>query len=195
MFAIDQEAQRILFRDARSASEFTDEPVTDEQLAAIYDLMRFAPTAWNQQPLRIFAVRSEDARKRMLSHLSERNRARAERAPLSLILAADHDFHRRFADTFPQAPVLEQLFAEDPERRARSARFNALIQIGYLILAVRAIGLAAGPMEGYDHSGLDADFLPDGNLGSLLVMNIGRGLPKRHERLPRLPADDVVHVL
>jgi 3-hydroxypropanoate dehydrogenase len=33
------DAQNLLFREARTANRFTDEPVTDEQVAAIYDLM------------------------------------------------------------------------------------------------------------------------------------------------------------
>ena len=54
--ALDTHAQDLLFRDARTANSFTDEPVTDEQLAAIHDLVKWGPTAMNQNPLRIVAV-------------------------------------------------------------------------------------------------------------------------------------------
>ncbi|MEU2973895.1 hypothetical protein ABZ634_19005, partial [Nocardiopsis alba] len=37
--ALDKNAQDLLFRSARTANSFTDEPVTDEQLRAIYDLV------------------------------------------------------------------------------------------------------------------------------------------------------------
>ena len=43
-------AQDLLFREARTANAFTDEPVTDEQVAAIYDLVKYGPTAMNAQP-------------------------------------------------------------------------------------------------------------------------------------------------
>jgi nitroreductase len=36
------------------------------------------------------------------------------------------------------------------------------MQAAYFIIAVRAVGLAAGPMGGFDQAGLDADLFPDG---------------------------------
>ena len=43
-----EDAQDLLFRQARTANSFSDEPVTDEQLRAIYDLVKWAPTSMNQ---------------------------------------------------------------------------------------------------------------------------------------------------
>jgi nitroreductase len=37
---LDKQAQDLLFRDARTANSFSDEPVTDEQIQAIYDLVK-----------------------------------------------------------------------------------------------------------------------------------------------------------
>ena len=36
-FALAPDAQDLLFREARTANTFTDEPVSDEQVQAIYD--------------------------------------------------------------------------------------------------------------------------------------------------------------
>ena len=55
--ALSDEAQDLLFREARTANTFTDEPVSDNQVPAIYDLVKYAPTSMNQQPLRIVLVR------------------------------------------------------------------------------------------------------------------------------------------
>jgi nitroreductase len=63
--ALDTAAQNLLFREARTANTFTDEPVTDEQIRAIYDLIKYAPTSMNQQPLRVVLVRSREARERL----------------------------------------------------------------------------------------------------------------------------------
>ena len=61
--ALSDEAQDLLFRAARTASTFTDEPVTDDQLRAIYDLVKYAPTSMNHQPLRMqWCVRRKRAR-------------------------------------------------------------------------------------------------------------------------------------
>ena len=73
------------------------------------------------------------------------------------------------------------------------ARFNATLQIGYFLLAVRAAGLAAGPMAGFDAAGVDKEFFADSSWKSLLVVNIGKpGENAWFDRLPRLDYDEVV---
>ncbi len=68
---LDPAAQDLLFREARTANTFTDEPVSEEQVQAIYDLVKYGPTAFNQTPLRIVLVRSPEARERLLPHMAE----------------------------------------------------------------------------------------------------------------------------
>jgi hypothetical protein len=41
--ALDPAAQNLLFREARTANTFTDEPVTDDQIEAMYDLVKYVP--------------------------------------------------------------------------------------------------------------------------------------------------------
>jgi 3-hydroxypropanoate dehydrogenase len=192
---LDEATQDLLFRKARSSTEFTDEPVGDEHLRAIYDLTRYAPTSYNQQPLRIVAVRSPAARARLIPHLTGRNRVRAANAPLVLILAADIEFHERLPMVFPHVPGLRELLAPAAAKRTSQARYNALLQIGFLIIAIRATGLAAGPILGFDAEAVNHAFFPDGRCQALLVMNVGRGLPKRYERLPRLTYEDAVSIV
>ena len=141
--ALSAEAQDLLFREARTANTFTDEPVTDEQVAAIYDLVKHAPTAMNIQPLRIVLVREGEARERLLKHMADGNRDKTANAPLVAILAADTDCHENLPRTFPHFPGAKDLFADDTARE-QVARFNASLQIGYFLLGVRAAGLAAG---------------------------------------------------
>lgn len=192
---LDERTLDLLFRDARSSTEFTDEPVDDERLRAIYELTRYAPTSYNQQPLRIVAVRSEEGRSRLLPLMTGRNRMRAANCPLVLLLAADVEFHERLPEVFPHAPHLRDLLAPDLESRISQARYNAILQIGFLIVAIRAAGLAAGPILGFDHDAVNREFFPDGRQQAVLIMNVGRGLPKRYERLPRLSYEDVVRTV
>jgi 3-hydroxypropanoate dehydrogenase len=190
--ALSPEAQALLFRDARTANTFTDEPVTDEQVAAIYDLVKYGPTAMNAQPLRIVLVREGAARERLLKVMADGNRDKTADAPLVAILAADTDFHEHLPRTFPHFPGAKDAFA-DPVRREEAARFNATLQIGYFLMGVRAAGLAAGPMGGFDADALDAEFFAGTPLKSLLVVNLGRpGENAWYDRLPRLEHDDVV---
>ena len=93
LLALDPAAQDLLFRAARTANTFTAEPVTDQEVRAVHELVRHAPTAYNGQPLRIVLLRSALARARLLPHLSSRNRAKTATAPLTAILAADTAFH------------------------------------------------------------------------------------------------------
>lgn len=189
---LSAEAQNLLFREARTASRFTDEPVTDEQIAAIYDLVKYAPTAMNTQPLRIVLVREGEARERLLKHMADGNRDKTANAPLVAILAADTEFHDHLARTFPHFPGAKDLFADDAARE-QAAKFNATLQAAYFFLGVRAAGLAAGPMGGFDAEGLDLDFFEGKNLKSLVVVNIGKPAENAwFDRLPRLEHDEVV---
>jgi 3-hydroxypropanoate dehydrogenase len=193
--ALDEVSQDLLFRAARTVNTYADEPVTDEQVQAIYDLVKYAPTAANSQPLRIFLVRSDEAREHLLKHVSEGNREKAATAPLVAILAADTDFHEHLPRVFPHLPGMKDSMT-DGDAREKMARFNSALQVAYFLLGVRAAGLAAGPMGGFDAAGLDEDFFPDGRHKSLLVVGIGRpGANAWHERLPRLDYDEVVTTL
>ena len=192
VLALSPEAQDLLFREARTANTFTDEPVTDEQVAAIYDLVRWAPTAMNMQPLRVLLVRSDEARARLLDHMAPGNRAKTGSAPLVAVLTADTDFHELLPRTFPHFAGARDAFADD-EARERAGRFNASLQVGYFILGVRAAGLAAGPMTGFDAEGLEQEFFAGTAQRVLAVVNIGHpGEDAWFPRSPRLELEDVV---
>src|SRR5688572_20321104 len=170
-FALSADTQDLLFREARTANSFTDTPVTDEQVAAIYDLVKYGPTAMNAQPLRLLLVR-EEGRDRLLKHMSEGNRDKTASAPLVAVLAADVDFHENLERTFPHFPGAKDVFS-DHETREAQARFNAALQAGYFLIGVRAAGLAAGPMGGFDARGIDEDFFAGTEWRSIMVVNIG----------------------
>jgi 3-hydroxypropanoate dehydrogenase len=193
---LDERAQDLLFREARTANSFTDEPVTDDQLAAIFELVKWAPTAMNAQPLRVVVVRSDEARERLLPHLAEGNRAKTAAAPATALLAADVDFHDELPRVFPHFPGARDMFAGDEEARARTAELSAGLQVGYAIIGIRAAGLAAGPMTGFDAEGLSREFFPDGRHRVLVAINMGRPAEDAwRDRLPRLPFQDVVTAL
>jgi len=189
--SIDPSALDAVFREARTAYRFTDEPVTDEELALVQDLMRFPPTAMNTQPLRIVLLTDDTAKGRLLPYLAEGNRAKSASAPVVALLAADTDFHEQLPRLLPHAPGARDRFADEAGRE-QAARFNATLQAGYFILAVRAAGLDAGPMGGFDSAGVDRDLLGDGALRSFLVVNIGHAAEDgTFPRSPRLERDEV----
>jgi 3-hydroxypropanoate dehydrogenase len=190
---LDAHGRHVLFTGARTANTFAPTPVTDEELTQIWELAKWAPTSANTQPLRVLYVRQGEGRDRLVRHMNEGNKAKTASAPAVAVLARDTRFHEQIPRVLPYKPELEQAFEANEKLRLDTASFNAALQAGYFILSVRAHGLAAGPMSGFDAEGLDAEFFPDGQLRSILVVNIGHpGTSPWLGRLPRLGHDDVV---
>jgi 3-hydroxypropanoate dehydrogenase len=190
---LSPDAQDLLFREARTANTFTDEPVTEEQVRAIYDLVKWAPTSMNNQPLRIVLVRTPEARGRLVEHMAGGNKPKTSTAPLVAILAADDDFHDELPKVFPIFPGARDSFAGNDDHRRATATLNASLQSAYFILGVRAAGLAAGPMTGLDADNVTREFFPDGKHRALMVVNIGHPAEGAWmDRLPRLEYDEVV---
>jgi len=193
LLAIDAEAQSLLFRDARSANTFTDEPVTDEALRAIWDLVQFGPTMMNISPLRIVAVRSTQARERLVEQMSDGNKAKTASAPMTLVFGYDVDFHDELGTLVPHMPGARERFAASEETRHDLAKANAYLQAGYVIVGIRAAGFAAGPMGGFDADGVTREVFPDGRHRALIVVNVGKpGVDAYRPRAPRLSFDEVV---
>jgi len=195
LFALNADAQDLLFREAHTAKKFTDEPVSDEQVAAIYDLIKWGPTMTNSQPMRIVLARSEDARSRVVSHMLPNNAEKTASAPLIAVLAADMKFNRHIERIFPDAPFMAQMYEKD-DFREPIADSQAWMQAGYFVMGIRAIGLDACPMLGLDRPGLDADLFADSDLKCICVVLIGKPTENAYgPRLPRLDYDEVVSVL
>lgn len=188
---------RLLFGGARTAYTFTDEPVTDEELRAIHELAKWAPTAVNAQPLRVVAVRSEEARARLLPCLPRGNREQSAGAPLTLVCAADRGFTGTLERVHPRGARYRALLAEGgPEMTAAWARTSATVQVGFLIQAIRAVGLVAGPMNGDRGEELAAEFFPGQDVELLVVINVGHpGEDAYQIRNERLPFDEVYRVI
>ena len=190
---LEPAAQELLFTAARTANTFSPEPVSDEQLRAIADLAKWPPTMANTNPLRVLFLRTAEAKDRLGPLMSEGNRAKTLSAPAVAVLAVDTDFHDKIPELVPFRPEMREKFVDDAANRERLAIFNGALQTGYFILAVRAAGLAAGPMLGFDGPGLDREFFADRSWRTILVVNIGKpGSDPWFDRLPRLAHEDYV---
>lgn len=183
----------LLFREAHTVSTFEDTDVPDEQIQVAYDLLRWGPTAMNTVPLRLLLVRTPEARAALAEHMSAGNRARVLAAPLTIVAAADTNFHEHLGALVPHLPNAREMFAGDAAGREAMARASALIQVGYLIVTLRAAGLHTGPMGGMNAAGIDAQFFADNGWKSLLVINVGvpAGPESVRPRAPRLEFDQV----
>jgi 3-hydroxypropanoate dehydrogenase len=195
---LDDFALDTLFRTARTANGFRDEPVTDAQLHAVFDLMKMAPTSANCQPARFVFLRSRPAKERLRPALSPGNLDKTMAAPVTAIIAYDTLFHEHLPRFFPHNPAAKSWFDGDDKKAAReTAAFrNGTLQGAYFILAARAVGLDCGPMSGFDNAKVDAEFFPDGRFRSNFLCNLGRADPATiFPRGPRFDFGEACQVL
>ena len=96
-------------------------------------------------------------------------------APATALLAHDTRFFDGFERLFPIYPEMADQWADDPDAARSFARHQGTLQGAYLILAIRAVGLDAGPMLGFDGKKVDAAFLAGTAWESNFLCNIGYG--------------------
>lgn len=180
-----------LFTDARTARAYLPGEVPDSTLRALYDLVKWGPTAGNCTPLRIVFARTAEARERLAACMAPGgNAAKVRAAPVAAVLGMDLAFTETLPRLFPHTDS-RAWYAGDPAKTTQAALRNAHIQIGYFIVAARALGLDAGPMGGFDAGAVDAAFWPASPRRSLVVCTLGRGDATRlHARDPRLGFDE-----
>ncbi len=179
--ALDQ-----LFRTARTYNGYLDKPVSQDQLEAIWDLLKMGPTSANQLPARIVWCVSEAAREKLALLASSTNADKIRKAPVAAIIGMDLDFHEQLPWLFPHADA-RSWFAGSEAAREISALRNSSLQGGYFILAARALGLDTGPMSGFDNAGVDAAFFAETpRIKSNFIATLGYGDPASlHPRSPR----------
>jgi len=183
-----------LFEHARTQNGFTSEPVSDEQLRRIYDLMKWGPTSANSSPARIVFVRSPEAKAKLLACVSPGNFEKTKAAPVTAIIGTDYAFYEKLPFLFPHADA-KSWFVGKKEFADTTAFRNASLQGAYLIIAARAIGLDCGPMSGFDHALIDAAFWAGTTVRTNFICNLGRGDPtKVFARSPRLPFEEACRI-
>ena len=183
----------LLFRRART-HDVLHPPVTDVQLRALYDVMKWGPTNSNAQPLRILFLRSEAAKERLKPALSSTNRDKTLTAPVVAILAYDLRFYEHLSRMYHK-PNARSWYEGKPDVELQALR-NSSIQGGYFIMAARAVGLDCGPMSGFDNAKVDAEFFPEGHIKSNFLCNLGRGDPAHLvPRADRFAFDEVCKIL
>jgi 3-hydroxypropanoate dehydrogenase len=157
---LSAEALSQLFTEARSYNGWLDKPVSNEQLLAIWDLAKMAPTSANMQPARIVWVKSPEAKAQLAACVSEGNRAKVLAAPVTAVIGYDIDFHEELPWLFPHTDA-KSWFEGSEAGREEGAFRNSSLQGAYLMLAARALGLDCGPMSGFDAAAVNATFFAD----------------------------------
>jgi 3-hydroxypropanoate dehydrogenase len=185
---LSSEALAQLFTEARSYNGWLDRPVSVEQLHAIWDLMKMAPTSANMQPVRIVWVKSSEAKARLADCVMEGNKAKVLAAPVTAVIGYDIDFHENLPWLFPHTDA-KSWFEGDEKGREEGAFRNSSLQGAYLMLAARAIGLDCGPMSGFDPAAVNAAFFAESPRHRVnFICSLGYGDPA--SIFPRSPRPD-----
>jgi 3-hydroxypropanoate dehydrogenase len=175
-----------LFTQARTQNGYRPTAVSDEQLRALYDLLKWGPTSANCSPARFQFVRSAQAKEKLLACAAPGNVAKIKQAPVTAIIGMDMAFHEKLPQLFPHADA-RSWFAGNDAKIAETAFRNSSLQGGYLILAARALGLDCGPMSGFDAAKVDAAFWAGTTVKTNFICTLGEGDPsKLFARSPRL---------
>jgi len=183
---LSSDALDTLFRTARSYNGYLDKAVDESLLHQIWDLMKMGPTSANMLPARLIWCVSDAAKDMLAQCASGTNGEKIRKAPVTVILGMDVDFHEQLPELFPHDQTARHWFP-DPAVREIAALRNGSLQGAYLILAARALGLDTGPMSGFDNRAVDAAFFADTpNVKSNFISTLGYGDPSTiFGRLPR----------
>jgi len=173
---LDDAALDRVFRTARTYNGYLDKPVSEAQLHAIWDLMRMGPTSANQMPARLVWCVSEEAKEKLAACAGGTNPDKIRKAPVSVIIGMDLDFHEDLPWLFPHADA-KSWFEGNEALREVSAMRNSTLQGAYFIIAARLVGLDTGPMSGFSNEAVDAAFFPGTRVRSNFISTLGYGDP------------------
>ncbi|HMS20415.1 malonic semialdehyde reductase [uncultured Sphingorhabdus sp.] len=178
--ALDQ-----LFRTARTYNGYLDTPVSNEQLEAVWELMKFGPTSANCLPARIIWCVSDESKQKLAALAMPANGEKILQAPATAIIGMDMEFYENLPELFPHTDARSWFVGNDALIEKTAFR-NSSLQGGYFILAARALGLDTGAMSGFNNDAVDAEFFAGTKVKSNFISTIGYGDPATiFERSPR----------
>lgn len=193
--SLSDSALDLLFRDAHTHHKFADRPVDDDTLRQLYALSQWGPTSMNCQPARYVFVRSAEAKQKLRPTLAPGNLEKTMAAPVTVIVAHDTAFYEQLPQQFPANPAARDMFANNAQLAADTAMRNGSLQGAYLMLAARALGLAVGPMSGFNPQAVNEAFFAGTPWKVNFLVNLGFGDPAGvRPRGPRLAFDQAARI-
>lgn len=184
-----------VFRTARTANHYTDQPVSETQLRALWELMKWGPTSANQEPARIVWCVSDEAKEKLAACCSGTNAPKVRAAPVSAVIGMDMAFYDQLPTLFPHVDA-RSWFVGNEALIKESAFRNSTLQGAYFIVAARLLGLDTGPMSGFDAAAVDAAFFAGTNVRVNFISTLGYGdFSNAHPRLPRLGFEEANTIL
>lgn len=163
------EARRII--EERRAVNFFDpkQELASSTLQAIINLAVLAPSAFNLQPWRVIAVKSQDGKQRLYRQAS--NQAKILEAPVTLIIVGDRSGYEAKNPVWAELAATQTpeklketqhfaqvLYGSSEERRIKFAESNAGLLAMSIMYAAKCFGVDSHPMSGINFSGIKTEF-------------------------------------
>jgi len=157
-------------------------PVAEEDLLALFEAARIAPSCFNEQPWRFIVARSPESRQKLIACLSASNQLWAGKAPVLLAILAKANFSHN-------------------SKPNRWHAFDTGTAWGYLSLQAQHRGLITHAMGGFSVEQVREAFLVPEDYNIMAVVAVGyygsreNLLPQFQEKErpnPRKPVDEII---
>ncbi len=192
---LDDDSIDLILRDARSHYAWSDKPVSEETLRALFEITISGPTSMNSCPARFVFVVSEVAKDRLAKALKAKNIDKMREAPVTAIVAWDPQFWQKLDFLFPHDDR-KPLFAGKEKFAHDTAFRNSTLQGAYFMIAARALGLDVGAMSGFSNEIVDKEFFTENGWNSNFLINFGYADETAlFQKLPRFSFEDVCQIL
>jgi 3-hydroxypropanoate dehydrogenase len=192
---LDDASIDLILRDARSHYAWTDKPVSDEQLRAMYDITINGPTSMNTCPARFVFIRSGEGKERLAKSMKPLNVPKMMGAPVTAIIAWDPLYWQRLDMLFPH-DNRKPMFENNSEYAHDTAYRNSTLQGAYFMIAARALGLDVGAMSGFSNAVVDEEFFSENGWKSNFLCNIGYADETAlFQKLPRFEFDEICEIM
>ncbi|MBN3762420.1 nitroreductase family protein [Burkholderia sp. Ac-20365] len=180
--------------------------LTDHEIEALIRLATRAPSAFNLQNWKFVALRTDDAKARLLPHAYWQQKV--VDAAVTFIVCGTLEPHRTMPAALQpsvDAGLLDRttfdgwvgaawsMYQDKPAAQRDEAIRSASLAAMTLMLAAQAKGLASGPMIGFDPAGVAREFgLVSTDVPAMLV-TVGYPAAGNWPQKPRRPVADVLH--
>jgi len=204
------EAKQLLLE--RRSVNFFDKNIelSDSVLKDIINLAVYAPSAFNLQPWRIIAVKSDESKK-LLFELSNKQEKVMD-APVTLILIGNKE---AYADSNPEWSEIQKslggdiskveglkkaaafLYGSTEERKIKFASSNVGLLAMSIMISAKEFGLDSHPMSGLDYDGIHDKFELTDDEYVVMTIAIGYFDTKKqlYPRRPRRLFDDIAKII
>ncbi|MDO5747216.1 MAG: nitroreductase family protein [Actinomycetaceae bacterium] len=158
-----------IFEHSHSQRHFSDAYVDKQLIIDAWDQAKFAPTAFNCQPMRIDLVGQGPTRKALVPLAGISNQDAISSAPWVCVLSWDPDLSTVM--TKCKAP---QDFIDMAQSRVDTVSpQSATLQAAYFLVTLRARGLGVAPMTGLSINAVDKLLHRENHWRTMMVFCIG----------------------